>query len=1105
MATPGYIDCPVCAEEIREKAKMCRFCGAVLTAEELPLIAPKADRGGSGPPGIYEAAEKHFEALGLDLSREHRQRLEKFLLGAEEQYRIASILFVDICGYTKMCEKLGGEYIKDILDDYYAVCMQTVDFYNGFVLEFEGDGCLAVFGAPVAFDRDAESAVRAALAIRDRIHALPPFHGQKIQVSAAVETGQILSSVIRTKTPAQYKVFGTAVNLAARIQSATPPNCVYIGADTYDLVRDVFELEKKAVRRFKNVEKPTTLYKVKGLKSSEILRRDFTIPFAGRRMELTRMEEAWNRGVAFDGAGKRAAALVISGEAGIGKTRLAREFAETHREVADTLFTDSAPYDVKIPWGLWRGLLMSMAGGTREDTTEEGRAALVGVLDKLRIRKDGRLTYMAILGDSDAVREASSLPHSNLRKQFCADLRDVLERMARAKTLLVVFDDLQWSDKTSLEILEEMISDPPKNVFFLLLHRDGFDLKEGGLGRVQVMRLRGLDEQSRHMLLGTLSNLHELLPELRENISQKAGGNPLYMMELVRMLETMREQARSLGKPTWPGFEELVPLSLKEVLQSRIDALDQRRKIVLQCGAVLGRRFALQIIELFNFIRDGLLGRLYSLRSIELLDDHVSAAGLEFSFHHHVTREVAYQSLLDRQRRELHKLVADQIEEKFPETLDENSSLLAYHYSQAAEHERAARYLQKSGERSAALAAMDEALDYFAQAIRRLDLARPGVENATRLVQVLRARGKMLRLVGDSKASIETLRQGLGNALKLKNAVELAQIRKELGLSLIQTGEYDEAEKHMTSALTLARKEQDVLLVGQTVNGLGLCYWGRGDFKAARELFTEVSGLAIDELDPTLSADARNNLALIEWKSGNLSAAADMFSKALYFRNKAGDKFGVAATLMNLGIAEENLGRFRSAQKHYMEALKLAEQIRYGQIISACHANIANLFLARDSYRDALVHSAKSLDAANRIGDRRSGAIALENLALAHLGLNQYDQSIKHIREGGKIARALGDMERNFSLELATIELMLAEGDSAAAVRRLEKALKQLNEYGFEAERPRFLRLRALASFQSKKIAEAREIAAQAISEAHRQGNKTEETRSKRQQALITA
>jgi tetratricopeptide (TPR) repeat protein len=533
-----------------------------------------------------------------------------------------------------------------------------------------------------------------------------------------------------------------------------------------------------------------------------------------------------------------------------------------------------------------------------------------------------------------------------------------------------------------------------------------------------------------------------------------------------------------------------LPSSLKELIQARIDQPDRQRKLVLQCGSVLGRRFAVQILEFYEFIREGLLAKLYSLKALEFLDDELTPEGLDYLFRHHLTHEVSYSSLPERQRIEFHRIVGERIEDRFAPRLEEFYPLLAYHFSRSGLEDRAVDYLYKAGYRAARLGAVEEAFENLGDALLRVRRLSPTVARQRKELDVSIELTRLHRLTGDTEVARTICRKALKLATAVRAARETARLRTELGLLEILAGRPAEARHHLKEAMRRARRLGRDSLIGMIYNGLGICEFDAGNLRKAGALFGRTASLELERSKPRLAADAANNLAMVAWKQGDVQLALRRFRSARRLFERAHDRFGTAGTLMNIGIMEESMGRLSPSETHYREGLTQARDIHFPRLETAALANLASLALVQERFRDAQEFAAQSATVADSIGDSRAAAIALENLALAEMGLKAWREVRKHLQNARKLARRIRDKDRLLSLDLSELEEMLFKGKSSKVVLERMGSLKlALRCRSFPNERLRFLRLKAWALASAGKMQEAQRVQTEALHRARDQNN----------------
>lgn len=402
----------------------------------------------------------------------------------------------------------------------------------------------------------------------------------------------------------------------------------------------------------------------------------------------------------------------------------------------------------------------------------------------------------------------------------------------------------------------------------------------------------------------------------------------------------------------------------------------------------------------------------------------------------------------------------------------------------------------RQGDRRALRDATSLAVSQFDEELKPL-LHVMSDEDQQRAVELICAKGRLLRFLGETEQARASFEAGLSHPVLKRNAQFRIRLRAELGLTWVHASDFDRARGELQATLSAARRQETrSSLMASILNGLGMCAWSQGDFRKARALYQESAECSGSCECVDLAAEARNNMALLEWKMGRPEAALKEFKACLSQWKKMRNRHASALTLMNVGIIEENMGRTALARRHYTQALELAREVRYVQVEAATQGNLSNLALGEEQWPEAYAAAAEALALARRIGDRRSQAIALENQALACIGLKRMEEAQRCEEEGRRLAEALGDRERLLSLELTTIERRLAQGTTdAETAKRLGELLNQAREMGLLSEAPRILRLQAAALGRHGSLVQARRTLEAGLSECRRQRNRPEEKR----------
>ena len=622
--------------------------------------------------------------------------------------RQLTVLFCDLVDSTPLASQLDPEDLREVVRAYQEACAKVIARFEGHIAQYLGDGLLVYFGYPLAHEDDAQRAVRAGLGMVEAVGQLNTRLGQEHGVHLAVRlgchTGLVVVGEIGGGARQEQLALGETPNLAARLQGIAAPNTLVISTATFQLLGGFFACQPLGTPFLKGLAQPLAVYGVlyESMARSRLEAASSTgwTPLVGRAQEIGVLQERWAQ--VKEGRGQ---VVLLSGEAGIGKSRLAQVLKEQVAAEPQAWLTpcQCSPYHQHTAlYPMIELLERVVLQFGREETAPQKLSKLEGFLVQYGLPLPEALPLFATLLSLPLAADSVPLHLSSeqQKQQTLHSLLAILLRIAAQQPVLFVMEDLHWVDPTTLELLSQLIDQgPTTRILILLTFRP--DFSPPWMGRAhftQVTLLRLPPDQAAEMS-GRVAHGKVLPPEVVEQVVAKTDGVPLFVEELTKMvLESgLLEEVNGRYELTGPLPPLAIPATLHDSLMARLDRL-ATVKTVAQLGATLGRTFTYELLHAVASLDEATLQHgLRQLVEAELVYQRDAGPQATYLFKHALIQDAAYQSLLRSTRQQYHQRIAQVVEAQFPETAETQPELLAHHYTEAGRHAQAIPYWQQAG------------------------------------------------------------------------------------------------------------------------------------------------------------------------------------------------------------------------------------------------------------------------------------------------------------------------------------------------------------------------------------------------------------------------
>jgi class 3 adenylate cyclase/tetratricopeptide (TPR) repeat protein len=878
--------CAVCGQQNPDGARFCNACGAPLAPEQ---------------PAV------------------------------REERKVVTVFFADLVGFTGRAEQLDPEDVRAMLSPYYGRLRSEIERFGGTVEKFIGDAVMAVFGAPVTHEDDAERAVRAGLAVRDAIQELNDADpALDLHVRIAVNTGEAVVALDARPGEGEAMVAGDVVNTASRLQTAAPVDGILVGETTYRATERVIEYTEGEPVVAKGKLEPIRVWEAVGARARfgvDVQQRGGA-PLVGRSQELKLLSDALARSQ----QERRPQLLTLIGVPGIGKSRLVWELAQALDADPDQIVYwrqgRSLPYGEGVAFWAVGEMVKAQAAILETDSADVAEGKLRDTVgDLIPDETTGRWVekHLRVL----VGLAGEGVPSGDARDEAFAAWRRVFEALAERRPLVLVFEDLHWADDNLLDFVDylvDWVTDAPLLVIGtarpeLLERRPGWG---GGKPNAATVSLSPLSGEEIARLLGSLLEQTVMPAEVQAALLARAGGNPLYAEEYARMVSE---------RGVAPAEDAPLPETVQGIIAARLDALAPEDKALIQDAAVVGKVFWSGALAAMNGLQRWTVEeRLHALERKEFVrrERRSSVASeTEYVFRHVLVRDVAYGQVPRALRAEKHRLAAEWIESLSTDRED-RAEMLAHHYASALEFARAAGQdpaplaerarvaLREAGDRAYALSALHQAGAFYRDGLALWPLDDPD------RAHLLFHYGRALVFADWSSGAVEPLEEAVDLLLAAGERDEAAQAEVALGILLWYQLERERALPRFEHAATLIDDSAPSRAKAEVLAELTR-FWMLGDEDAkAVELGTEAleiaEALGLDDV----RARVMNSRGVSRAKLGDCEGVTEL-ERSLELA-EAGSVERLRA-FINLASTLAELGELRRSFDLHAEGLREAEKV----------------------------------------------------------------------------------------------------------------------------------------------------------------------------------
>lgn len=958
------MECPKCHTENPESRKFCRECG-----HKLSLVCPEC--GTENTPG-----DKFCGECGNLLSK--KMAVQETSSYIESERKNVTVLFSDMSGYTSLTERLDPEDVKDLMSRIFGEIAQVITKYEGFIERFIGDAVMAIFGVPKTHEDDPIRAIKAAREIHALVESISPKIeekvGQRVTMHSGINTGLVVTGEVNLEE-GTHGITGDAINLASRLEGIAGPGEILTGHETYKQAEGYFIFERLEPVKVKGKEKPIVAYRMIAPSTRrtrfEVSAQRGLTPLTGRKRELEQLIESFDR--VKSGRGQ---AISIVSEAGIGKSRLLYEFRKVvAKEKVTFLEGKCLSYGKGIAYHPLIDILKSNFDIMESDGDQEIKEKIRENLNALSADEVSTLPYFLELlsVEDNSINKIPMSPESK-KNRIIDSLKRITLKGSEVQPLVIAIEDLHWMDKSSEQVFKELLDYIPEaRVFFLFTFRPEFIPPWSLKSYHAQITLNRLSENQAFEMVGHLLDSKNVDIGLKKLLFKKTERIPLFLEEFVKSfidLKLIEKKDKYYLVKNVNGVD--IPSTIQDVIMARVDSLPEGAKEVAQAGSVIGREFSYELIsQVINISEKALISHLSALRDSELVNERGIFPQSSHIFKHALTRDVVYNSILNKRKKELHKRIGLTIEINHKNKLSEVVEILAEHFEKCEDYKRAVAYFKISGTKATNSGAVTESVNYAKKTVDCLERLPKSEELLEKIVDIRTILGIRLLDLNYFRQSKEIISPIIETADKMGHTRRIAQINTILGAYYFCVSEdFTQSFEHHFRSLGIARNLEDNNLMALAHYWLGWPLAFSCDFEGAHDHFSKALNIHVQARNPIftpLLSALTGHIVYHYW--GRQTDAYEYSNKAVFLADESGDIYTRLLAYSCHGVSCLGKGEMDNALKYLSTGLGVAKQIDQFYWQPGNHQFLGDTYYELGDYQKSIYHYKAAIRNLERSGN----------------------------------------------------------------------------------------------------------------------------------------